>query len=319
MSDIDAHIDAAIAAVQNSSLTPEAAANEVAARCTQSILYAVASNEHLAQGGDTPGLESFLWFFWEKLLNIAEDDASTHARLAQVLTALKAKGTEGCDGWQIWGARASWARLSLFGPVSREMTNGPQVQVDGQNYPDLREPRAQAILSGDAPSDDPYDRGFAEARKRWLNINAFLATLWALDVVDEDFYAITTMAMQLEPLSTSSTHAPTEATRGIGEPQELQIEIAATWVRIAGAKMFACREILGPKGNPQWRANAGRPGRSGGTWDGVDGFHPERWAHWKQLFAEIAQGTWRESVVQAARGAVEAMNQVEREAVPVPA
>ena len=138
MSDIDAHIDAAIAAVQNSSLTPEAAANEVAARCTQSILYAVASNEHLAQGGDTPGLESFLWFFWEKLLNIAEDDASTHARLAQVLTALKAKGTEGCDGWQIWGARASWAGLSLFGPVSREMMNGAFISMTNrQNLPSL--------------------------------------------------------------------------------------------------------------------------------------------------------------------------------------
>lgn len=180
---------------------------------------------------------------------------------------------------------------------------------DGRGLPDLCTPRAQAVLSGDVPNhDDLVERAYAAARTRWLNINAFFALLWARDVTDEHFFAITTMRMCLEPLSRpgSSTRAPTpigvsEVRDGVGEPQELQIEVSASWLRAAGRKIFACKEILGPKGNPEWAATRGCPGGSGGAWDGVDGFHPDRWRHWKRLFKEVSEGTWRENVIEAAR------------------
>ena len=111
------------------------------------------------------------------------------------------------------------------------------------------------------------------------------------------------MRMHLEPLSVQSTQGPT-ANVETGVPQEVEIEVAAIWVKVAGAKMYACTEILGPKGNPNWEANQGAPGKSGGTWDGVDGYHPDRWAHWKQIFSEVAQGNWRANVAEAAQASV---------------
>ena len=169
---------------------------------------------------------------------------------------------------------------------------------------ELDTPLAQALLSGDPPSDDPVQQAYANARKKWLNMNAFLAKLWALDIIDEHIYGISTMSMCIEPLPLSFSSGPSTSDiegREVDEPQELCIEVAAIWVTIAGAKMYACKEILGPKGNPKWEDDRGRPGGSGGTWDGVDGYHPDRWAHWKGIFQEIASGTWRENVIQAAK------------------
>ena len=69
---------------------------------------------------------------------------------------------------------------------------------------DLATPKAQALLSGDAPTDgQPETRAVVDIRKHWLNTNAFLARLWALDVQDEAFFAIACMRMDLEPLTLS--------------------------------------------------------------------------------------------------------------------
>ena len=179
---------------------------------------------------------------------------------------------------------------------------GPQPFVEGIGRLDLATPKAQGLLSGDAPTDDePETRAVVDIRKHWLNTNAFLARLWALDVQDEAFFAIACMRMDLEPLTLSSTREPTAGPGSVFEPQELQIEVAASWLRIAGARMYGCKEIMGPKGNLNWEKNRGCPGGSGGTWDGVDGCHPDRWAHWKGILREVAEGSWRRNVIEAAQ------------------
>lgn len=180
---------------------------------------------------------------------------------------------------------------------------GPQPFIKGiLGRLDTTTPEAHALLSGDAPADDePGTHALADARTHWLNTNAFLARVWALDVYDEAFFGIACMRMDLEPLTLSSTREPTGARTGGNEPQELQIEVAASWLRIAGAKMYACREIMGPKGNPGWERNRGCPGGSGGTWDGVDGYHPDRWKHWKAILQEVVKGSWRSNVREAAQ------------------
>ncbi len=333
--DSRSYVQAALAAVEDHLLSPEETATTVVAQCNQCIASST-GNADVTQEGDTPGLEGFLWSLWSGFLNIAEDDASMHDRLARILTALKTKDSQGCDGWIIWGEGSHWGELCLFGPVSREGMNGalalclkyrrsgrrkaslnsrlplissvgPDAFLQGEGFLDKSTPRAHAVLCGDLPTKDPVERMFSQSRKEWLNINAFLAKLWALDIVDEHFFGITTMRMLLEPLSVQSTKGPTvDVDRD--DPQELQIEVAAIWIKIAGAKMYRCRKILGPKGNPDWKANQGAPGASGGTWDGADGYHPDRWAHWKQIFSEVAQGNWRKNVTEAAQASVSQMH-----------
>ncbi|TFK88774.1 hypothetical protein K466DRAFT_575178 [Polyporus arcularius HHB13444] len=300
------HVEAALAAVKDHLLSPEETATKVVAQCNQCIAGSI-DNVDVTQEGDTPGLEEFLWSFWSGFLNIAEDDASMHDRLARILAALKAKESQGCDGWIIWGEDSHWGELPLFGPVSREAMNGWNTFLQGKGFLDKSTPRVHAVLCRDLPANDPVERMFSQSRKEWLNINAFLAKLWALDIVDEHFFGIATMRMCLEPLSVQSTERPTADVGGHDPLEELQIEVAATWIKIAGAKMYLL-------GNPDWKANQGAPGASGGTWDGADGYHPDRWAHWKQIFSEVAQGNWRKNVTEAAQAAVDAMEKLERDA-----
>lgn len=156
-----------------------------------------------------------------------------------------------------------------------------------------------AALSGDPPVDSVASRAGARARRNWLNMNAFLARLWTMDVLDCTWVGISTMRMSLEPHSMPVyVHDPQTSRPTV----ELQIETAAVWIRVAGKRMFECREILGPKGNPDWSVDQqGRPGSSGGTWDGVDGYHPDRWQHWKGIFLDLSQGHWRSNVIDAAK------------------
>ncbi|KAL7283042.1 hypothetical protein ACG7TL_002466 [Trametes sanguinea] len=252
---------------------------------------------------DTPGLEGFLWDLWYKLLEIADVDPSMHDRLASILTAIAAKGKEGCEGWRLWNRDIDWADRPLFGAALRESMN-----VNGRAMEMPYPPEVEAALAGEPPTDSPHSQSAAAARTIWLNENAFVARLWALGVADMEFYGISTMRMELEPYSLPPERRPPCESH---YTQAVDIENAAQWVRIAGKKMYECREILGPKGNPDWDPHRGAPGSSGGTWDGVDGFHPDRWALWKDIFKKVSEGGGWKKMIDAAKAAVEAMEQVE--------
>ena len=328
--------DAAFATIEDLTLSPQQVADGVVKWAKQSI------GPDPTRGNFTPDdeedgewLGALLWSLWDKMLELAQEDEAIHDRIAHILAALQAKGSEGCEGWRVDGRETNWSELPFFGIASREEMNGassscrppthvlapqrllavpfvgPQPGVEGMGFIDITAPKAQALLAGDTPTDDePYTREMVRCRKVWLNTNAFLARLWALAVWDGAFFGIATMRMHLEPLTLSSTSGPTATVglwrNGTDHPEELQIEVAALWLRIAGAQMYTCREIMGPKGNPDWQANRGCPGGSGGTWDGVDGYHPDRWKHWKGILQEVAKGSWRRSVIDAAKVSGEA-------------
>ncbi|KAJ8480927.1 hypothetical protein ONZ51_g6339 [Trametes cubensis] len=304
----------AIAALENPTLSPEEVANTITSLCRE-VVKATPPSEEANGGDDTPGLEGFLWDIWNAVVTIAEEDTSSHDRLAAILPAIKAKGKSGCEGWRIWGNDFDWANLPVYGPAVRESMNGPSPATENQwiDYHDSSQSECRAALAGDPPTDSPASRAGAAARKRWLNLNAFLARLWALGVMDCTMYGISTMRMELEPYSLPPEKRPPTEAYGI---QEIEVENAAIWVRIAGKRMFECREILGPKGNPNWDPQYGAAGSSGGTWEGVDGYHPERWALWKSIFGKIANEGGRQNMVDAAKVAVVAMEQIEREAAP---
>lgn len=165
---------------------------------------------------------------------------------------------------------------------------------------------ATSILSGDTPAEDTVEtRAWARGRKHWLNYNAFRAKLYALGVYEDTHWPIVLVRDYIEPLS-----LPEEVWRayelGIPTyPHELGMETAMTWLRVAGAQIFACDKIFGPKGNRTgWNPRTlGAPGISGGTWNGVDGYHPDRWRHWKDILKAIVKGekgAWRPNVIEAA-------------------
>ncbi|KAI0373292.1 hypothetical protein BV20DRAFT_963135 [Pilatotrama ljubarskyi] len=329
---IKVYIDAAVAAIHDPSLPPEEVADRILPLCRQALSVAPARDR--TDDDDTPGLEGFMWTIWGAVVQHAQEDRSAHDRLCSIVYALKAKGSDACEGWHLWGSDFSWADLPVFRLSVREFMNGPDM------YSTLHHPfaapsspascEACAALAGDPPATNSSERfrAGALARTRWLNMNAFVARLWTRAVIDCADYALMTMAHMLEPYSLP----PEERRRGRGggggsaecggtvwsamheDPMELQIEVASIWVQEVGDKMYASRQILGPNGNPDWPQNAGRPGGSGGTWDGVDGYHPERWTHWKSVFEGIAKGEGRRNMIEAATAAVEVMETVERRA-----
>ncbi|KAI0747625.1 hypothetical protein C8Q80DRAFT_687522 [Daedaleopsis nitida] len=312
---VTAHVDAAIAAVQDSTISPHAVSSTILKECRKAV-DAAPEGRKVDRDGDTPGLSSFLWSFWSNYFSLIKDDNSSHERFLQILIALKRQKSSGCQGWQIWGEGMDWSDLPLFGPVSREEFNGPFPRTKDGRELSFSNPQGRDILAGASSLDDPDSRAYASIRTGWLNLNTFLARVWALDIQDESLFAMFLMRDNIETLTLTSTTEPMPVSDGNeSEPQELKIEAAAAWIRYAGARMFACREIMGPKGNPDWPASHGHPGASGGTWDGVDGYHSDRWAHWKGIFADIADGKWRKNVREAAQAAVEAMNEFERETV----
>jgi len=79
--------------------------------------------------GDEPneGVEDFLWFLWEGLLDIAEEDVETHPRLREFLKLFTVLNE---PTYLLWGSELTLAQLPLLGAVSRE-------RIDGTNAPKL--------------------------------------------------------------------------------------------------------------------------------------------------------------------------------------
>ena len=122
------YLQAALAAVKDPSLSSNAVASTIVEQCNQWVASSSRNIENVALEGDTPGLGSFLWSFWEGFVAVAEEDASAHDRLARILAAVKAKGSQGCEGWLVWSSPMIWCDLPLFGPVTRE-----EMDIKGQS------------------------------------------------------------------------------------------------------------------------------------------------------------------------------------------
>ena len=126
---------------------------------------------------------------------------------------------------------------------------------------------------------------FYEGRCKWLNVNRFFASLWVDNKIPVDYALFALWAMrsglEFDPKSEES-HSD------VG-PRDLLIETASIWATIAGDKMYHCKDIYGPNGDPTWDTKTrGTPGLGGPRWVGVDGYHSARWALWKQVFNEVA-------------------------------
>jgi hypothetical protein len=151
----------------------------------------------------------------------------------------------------------------------------------------LSRPDVQAVLAGSTPtSNDPVLAAAATARTRWLALHTFLARLWAERGVS--LLALNALWAARDALEYPADSAGRPGSEALG-PRALRIETAAIWLKIAGREMYASREIWGPRGNEDWPENAGKPGRGGELWDGVDGYDLGRWAVWKDSLEGIVK------------------------------
>ena len=104
---------AAVTILSDTSLSPEATASKIVEACAHAVQNPP-DNDYL-EPGDTPGLWSYLDILWASFFIFAENRPATQDRLVEILGALKAQGTNGCEGWRCSSSCASWGQLSGFG------------------------------------------------------------------------------------------------------------------------------------------------------------------------------------------------------------
>ncbi|KIP10859.1 hypothetical protein PHLGIDRAFT_492550 [Phlebiopsis gigantea 11061_1 CR5-6] len=293
-------VENAVAYIREVTISPSGAADRIIALCTQSVAESAA--DAIGDEDSTPGLESFLWNFWDTVINdIVFRESELHDRLVEILKWMKKRGRAGCRNWKVWGEDMDWTNLVLFGPNLRENFNGGRYpRADALPWPEV-----YRILSGDTPSDlnNPLSTAYSDARTHWLNLCRFIMRLWAEDVSDFEVYGIWMMRAGLEDLDLSHPEDTSkEPSTTMAVTITLGIEEAGVCVQAAGAKMYKSSTIFGPHGNPDWK-QSNAPGRGGIRWKGVDGYHTERWKLWKALFKEVidAETTLRPRAIDAAK------------------
>lgn len=243
----------------NQSVEPEEVAHRIVIACDNAISQA--SKDQLpATDADTPGLEDFLWQLWNDVLDTAQSSDVGQPRLVEIVRLLKG-ATHHNTTWRIWGAETDWKELPLLGPQARERYNGPSPNAN------LSDPTVQAFLAGERPDPSKPDLvAVYNDSERWINLNHFLARLYASVVWDFGLYGIWSMRAALEGGGDDS----------LG-PESLRIEIAAVWIVIAGKTMYESKEKYEESG------------KGGPLWKGANGYSRERWAFWKKQFEEYQQ------------------------------
>ncbi|KAL5635189.1 hypothetical protein ACGC1H_003027 [Rhizoctonia solani] len=267
---------------------------------------------------DTPGVETFFWHLWGRMLSDlgrceSDHDQETNEDVERAIAFLKAMQAlpPGKHVWTIWGEDIDVRSLPLLGAGVRNANNGPFCYT-GPDDAEIARPEVQNTLAGAGTggySDESVTISLRR-RKEWLGLQALIAKL--LSEVGLKEYALHGIWAARDGLEDWPTEPPTIITEqpSGGPPsgedtagyRALMVEGAATWLCFAGPQLYACNEIWGPNGNPEWKRNAGAPGRGGARWKGVDGMDSEkkRWALWKDVLREVI--AWYDKEASAGRG-----------------
>lgn len=276
------------------------------------LIVAFCDKHHKTAGA--PGLDAWLSAFWRELLALVQDDEhsepETHERVLDILDHIKTRARQqpADPGWRLWKkCGVSWETLPLFGAAVRQALRGPIVYLDGSEISPWT--REEACLLAAEPSTDPDPddasstkssssdaraQAFAQAGRRWLALNGFLARAWARGVWPGELLALAAMRNAIEYLPWSAAFDRT--------PRSLAVLTAAVWLSHGNAtRMYNCRETL-----------TDVAGRGGDLWAGPTGYNPARWTLWKRGLEQIARdGTERRHVRHTAKTALNEMLQAE--------
>lgn len=144
--------------------------------------------------------------------------------------------------------------------------------------------------------------GFFEAEiNAWANVNFFFARVLAMGLGGSHFFAIYALRQALE-----TPHQDNEEATAV-QQYDAYVPAAAVWILGMGRDLSSKEEDLTPKDQKQ-----GNPGRGGELWKGKAEFSKDRWAFWKERFAEVGQmKDVREGTRNVARDAVQHMERAE--------
>lgn len=121
--------------------------------------------------------------------------------------------------------------------------------------------------------------GFFDAEiDAWANVNFFYARIAAKDLEDLSIFAIWAMRQGCETLQEQDDQSTA------AQKYDAYIPAAAAWVFGMGAELFNKEVDLTPVDRKQ-----GNPGRGGDLWKGKAEFSKERWAFWKERFADVGK------------------------------
>ncbi len=166
--------------------------------------------------GDDPSTKNRLWDLWYSVLHAAKRipwaDEARQGKLLELVRALKARPdppapvplTQPLRRYWIWESGTLWSDLVVLGPSAREAWNDCCGCGAGWMAPE---------------------------QHAWANVNAFVARLTATNIADFSLYGIWALRPALEEL-VQYPDAPYPM------PLELNLTLAAIWVRIAGQRMF---------------------------------------------------------------------------------
>ncbi|KNG50186.1 hypothetical protein TW65_03105 [Stemphylium lycopersici] len=144
--------------------------------------------------------------------------------------------------------------------------------------------------------------GFIEQEvEAWANMNFFYARIAERELHDLSMYALFAMRTALESPPVD------DPTSTANQKYDANVPAAAAWVFGNGYRLFRLEKDLTPSDRKQ-----GNPARGGELWKGKSEFSKERWALWKQRFAEIGKMVGvKEQTKVAARDAVDSMEKSE--------
>ncbi|CAE6487438.1 unnamed protein product [Rhizoctonia solani] len=267
---------------------------------------------------DTPGVETFFWHLWARVLRDvgrceSDHDQETNGNVTRVIAFLKAmrEVPEGKHAWIVWGEDVDVRSLPLLGPGIRDANNGP-FYYTGPSDTEIARPEVQNTLAGAGTGGHTNESVTVSLtrRREWLGLQALIAKLlsevgleecilhgiWAARDGLEDWPVDPPAIIVEQPSGEPPSGEDTAGYRA------LMVEGATTWLRIAAPQLYTCTEIWGPNGNPEWKRNAGVPGRGGARWKGVDGMDRDkkRWNLWKDVLHEVV--AWCDKEASAGRG-----------------
>lgn len=155
----------------------------------------------------------------------------------------------------------------------------------------------------EAYNDSPaaYSGFFDTEVDAWANINFFFARVTVKSLEDLSIFAIWAMRQASETLQQQDDQSTAL------QKYDAYIPAAAVWVFGMGADLFDKEMDLTPADRKH-----GNPGKGGDLWKGKAEFSKERWAFWKERFAEIAKmGNVSERTKHIARDAIQHMERAE--------
>jgi hypothetical protein len=140
---------------------------------------------------------------------------------------------------------------------------------------------------------------FAQDKPRRENFYAFVARLTRDGTFDFSLFAIWILRVALE----AKPDHRARAYHWQGPHLDFNVPVAAYWISLAGAKLFASNKDFG------------RDGQGERLWKGKGGFCKERWNLWKSRFKEISEFEQpSQNTRDIAKRAAEDMEKIENQA-----